>query len=171
MVAKTWDVGLPRDFAMVTRACTEAEEGLASCHPLAIIFFIQSAVKPAVLMCHIFNGHQSKGLIDLTNAPSSRRLQAIHRANDVASLLSLTATEPDSLRSWAAPRRGSGDSHLGGGKGRHVVLQPLYLYEVLWAQDVHARGDGLRHLQARESMMHSSPLLPLTDIHTSVLIE
>ena len=170
MDAKTWDVGLPRDFAMVTRACTEAEEGLA-CHPLAIIFFIQSAVKPAVLMCHVCNGHQSKVFIDLTNAPSSRRLQAIHRANYVASLLSLTATEPDSSRSWAAPRRGRGDSHLGGGKGRHVVLQPLYLYEVLRAQDVHARGDGLRHLQASESMMHGRPPLLLTEIYTSVLIE
>ena len=27
MDAKTWDVGLPRDFAMVTSACTEAKEG------------------------------------------------------------------------------------------------------------------------------------------------
>ena len=35
MDAKTWDVGLPRDFVMVTRACTEANEGLASCDSFA----------------------------------------------------------------------------------------------------------------------------------------
>ena len=40
MDAKTWDVGLPRDSAMVTRACTEAEEGFVSCGLIASLLFI-----------------------------------------------------------------------------------------------------------------------------------
>ena len=156
MDAKTWDVGLPRDFAMVTSACTEAKEGLISATSSLLMLFVSTAVGAAVLMYQNGNGQHSNILCREPNRPQLQGMQAIAKVIHSKSSSS-TATEPDCFRRWAAPRRGRAAFHLGCGEGRHVVLQPLYLYEVLWAQDIHARGDGLRHLQARESTIHHKP--------------
>ena len=47
------------------------------------------------------------------------------------------------LLSWPQHR-----PHLNCGKGWHVILEPLYLNEILWAQYVYTRRDGLCNLQA-----------------------
>ena len=53
-------------------------------------------------------------------------------------------------------------THLNCGEWRHIILQPLNLYEVLWAQYVHTRRDGLCNLQATMAMslLHTARRLP-----------